>query len=72
MSHFEITLYSVKDLQRIFSASRSSIYRWVGQEGFPSPIVVGPAEKRGSTVRWRSDEIQAYIDALPREKILDV
>jgi predicted DNA-binding transcriptional regulator AlpA len=72
MSHSEIILYSVKDLQRIFSTSRSSVYRLVGQSGFPASVVVGPADKRGAAVRWRSDEIQAYIDALPREKVLDV
>ncbi|CAB4190054.1 Helix-turn-helix domain containing protein [uncultured Caudovirales phage] len=72
MSHSEIILYSVKDLQRIFSTSRSSVYRLVGQGGFPASVVVGPADKRGAAVRWRSDEIQAYIDTLPREKVLDV
>jgi len=68
MSHSEMTLYSVKDLQRIFSMSRSSVYRMINREGFPKPVVVGPSDKKGSSARWRSDEMQAYIDALPREK----
>jgi hypothetical protein len=44
----------------------------IGRDGFPASVVVGPADKRGSAARWRSDEVQAYIEALPREKILDV
>lgn len=70
MSHSDLTLYSVKDLQRIFSMSRSSIYRMMERDGFPKPVVVGPSDKRGSAARWRSDEIHAYIDNLPREKDL--
>jgi len=70
MSHSDLLLYSVKDLQRIFSMSRSSVYRMLDREGFPKPVVVGPSDKRGSSARWRSDEVQAYIDALPREKDL--
>lgn len=70
MSHSDFMLYSVKDLQRIFSMSRSSVYRMLDREGFPKPVVVGPSDKRGSSARWRSDEVQAYIDALPREKDL--
>ena len=70
MSHSDLTLYSVKDLQRIFSMSRSSIYRMIEREGFPKQVVVGPSDKRGSAARWRSDEVQAYIESLPREKDL--
>lgn len=70
MSPSDLILYSVKDLQRIFSMSRSSVYRMVDRPGFPRPVVVGPSDKRGSAARWRSDEIQSYIDALPREKDL--
>lgn len=70
MSHSEVTLHSVKDLQRIFSLSRSSVYRMVERPGFPKPVVVGPSDKRGSAARWRSDEINAYIDTLPRGKDL--
>ena len=72
MSHSEVTLHNVKDLQRIFNLSRSSVYRMIGREGFPSSVIVGPADKRGSAARWRSDEVQAYIDTLPREKTFDV
>ena len=72
MSHSEIILHNVKDLQRIFNLSRSSVYRMIGREGFPASVIVGPADKRGSAARWRSDEVQAYIDTLPREKTIDV
>lgn len=68
MSHSDITLYSVKDLQRIFSLSRSSIYRMLERPEFPRPVVVGPSDKKNSASRWRSDEVQDYINQLPREK----
>lgn len=68
MSHSDIILYSVKDLQRIFSLSRSSIYRMLERPEFPRPVVVGPVDKQNAAARWRSDEIQGYIDRLPREK----
>ena len=68
MSHSEVTLYSIKDLQRVFGVSRSSMYRMSNREDFPKPVVLGPTDSRGASIRWRSDEINAFIDTLPREK----
>lgn len=68
MSHSDLTLYASKDLQRIFGLSRSSLYRMVNREGFPKPVVLGPIDSRGAAIRWRSDEVHAFIETLPREK----
>jgi predicted DNA-binding transcriptional regulator AlpA len=72
MSHSNVTLYSVKDLQDLFSLSRSSVYRIINRDEFPKAVVLGPTDKRNSASRWRSDEVQAYIETLPREKTFDV
>ncbi|MCY3584285.1 MAG: AlpA family phage regulatory protein [Acidimicrobiaceae bacterium] len=39
---------------------RSEIYRRLDSGDFPEPVRIGRA------VRWRSDDIAAWIDALPR------
>jgi predicted DNA-binding transcriptional regulator AlpA len=70
MSHSDYTLLSVKDLQALFSMSRSSVYRMLERPGFPKPFVLGPTDQKGSSSRWRSDEVRAYIETLPREKSL--
>ena len=74
MSHSNPTKYhllTVKDLQGILGLSRSSVYRFIEREGFPKPVVLGPADSRGASIRWRSDEIEAYLDTLPRGKSLE-
>jgi predicted DNA-binding transcriptional regulator AlpA len=68
MSHSDLVLYTAKDLQRLFALSRSSLYRLLHREDFPKPVVLGPADKRGGSIRWRSDEVHTYIQTLPREK----
>jgi predicted DNA-binding transcriptional regulator AlpA len=68
MSHSDLVLYTAKDLQRLFGMSRSSLYRMLNRENFPKPVVLGPADSRGGAIRWRSDEVHAYIETLPREK----
>jgi predicted DNA-binding transcriptional regulator AlpA len=68
MSHSDLILYATKDLQRIFGLSRSSLYRMVNREDFPKPVVLGPSDSRGASIRWRSDEVHAFIETLPREK----
>lgn len=67
----ELRLFTVKDLQVIFRLSRSSIYRLIQRDEFPKPVVIGPADKKSSSIRWREDEINAFIDNLPRGKVLE-
>lgn len=71
MSHSELLLYTVKDLQRIFGLSRSSVYRMIARDDFPRPVILGPSDKRGAAARWRSDEIMTFIGTLPREKLVE-
>lgn len=74
MSHSNLTSYhllTVKDLQGILGLSRSSVYRLTAREEFPKPVVLGPEDSRGAAIRWRSDEIEAYINSLPRGKSLE-
>ena len=41
--------------------SRSSIYRLMRSGLFPEPIKIGPR-----AVRWKSSEIEAYLEGRPR------
>lgn len=70
MSHSDqsFKLLSTKDLQEMLCVGRSSIYRLAAREDFPKPVILGPADRKGSAARWRLDEIQAWIENLPREK----
>ncbi len=54
-------LLTLREVIRMTSLSRSTIYTQVASRAFPRPIRVGA---RG--VRWRADEIQAWIDSRPR------
>lgn len=40
---------------------RSTLWRAVKAARFPQPLVLG-----SRSIRWRSDEIEAWIDARPR------
>lgn len=42
--------------------SRSSIYRLVKREACPQPVVIG-----GGRVRWRSHEIEEWLNSLPNQ-----
>ena len=56
-----VVLLTLQEVKRQVSMSRSSIYAQMAVGAFPRPIRVGA---RG--VRWRADEIQAWIDSRPR------
>ena len=51
-------LQEVKDLVGL---SRSAIYRNMREGRFPTPIKIG-----GGAVRWRSDEMEQYVESRPR------
>ena len=50
-----------KAICSIFNVSRATLERQISEGRFPKPYKLG---KR--TVRWRSDELEAYINNLPR------
>ena len=56
-----ILLLTIDDVMRLTGyKSRSSIYRLVRQQRCPPPVVIG-----GGRVRWRSGEIEHWLQALP-------
>ena len=56
-----VVLWTLQEVMRVTSLSRSTIYARMAAGEFPRPIRVGA---RG--VRWRADEIMAWIDSRPR------
>ena len=60
----EFRLLSVRQVAELFDAGQSTILEWVrkGRYEFPKPIKVG------RLTRWRSDELQAWIEARQRAK----
>jgi prophage regulatory protein len=54
-------LLTIDDVMRLTGyRSRSSIYRLVRQQRCPAPVVIG-----GGRVRWRSGEIEHWLQGLP-------
>ena len=49
------------EVEQLTALSTSSIYRAMRQADFPEPLRVSQR-----SVRWRSDEIAAWIDRRPR------
>ena len=54
-------LLRLRDVLAITGRSRSSIYRDMEAGRFPEPVRLSP-----NAVAWREDDVQAWIDALPR------
>ena len=57
----------IGEIAEKLGVSRSTIYKWVEEKNFPSPVVFGDA-KKNSTVRWLGTDIQEWIDQRPRAK----
>lgn len=51
-----------KDVEKVTTLSRSSIYRKMQEGTFPRPIRLG-----GSSIGWRADDIQQWIDERAQE-----
>ena len=49
-----------REVEKITGMSRSSIYRLMHEDEFPSPVRVGPA-----AVRWKASAIMAWIESRP-------
>ncbi|WP_420443890.1 helix-turn-helix transcriptional regulator [Candidatus Poriferisodalis sp.] len=54
-------LLSRTQIERLTGLSCSSLYRAMRRGEFPEPLRIGHR-----SVRWRADEIQAWIDGRPR------
>ncbi|MHB1304442.1 MAG: helix-turn-helix transcriptional regulator [Acidiphilium sp.] len=56
-------LLTIDDVMRLTGyKSRSSIYRRMRDQDFPRPVVLG-----GGRIRWRSDEIDQWLQSLPTQ-----
>jgi len=56
-------LLTIDEVMRLTGyRSRSSIYRLVRQNRCPPPVVIG-----GGRVRWRSGEIEHWLQGLPSQ-----
>ncbi|MBO9511686.1 AlpA family phage regulatory protein [Erythrobacter sp. A6_0] len=51
-------LLDIREVQRLNSLSRASIYRGVAAGTFPKPIQLTPAGRR---VAWREADVQAWL-----------
>lgn len=54
------TLLRRRDVEAACSLSRSAIYAKLQRGDFPAPVRIGP-----QGVRWRSTDIQAWIESRP-------
>ena len=57
----EYALLSIGELEKLVCLTRSGIYARIRANGFPRPLQIGPR-----CVRWREDEVRAWLDNLPR------
>ena len=49
------------EVEKWLALSRSSVYRLMREGILPEPIRIGPR-----AVRWKSSEIEAYLESRPR------
>ena len=54
------TLIGRQEVERMVGLSRSTIYDAMRRGDFPLPLKVGP-----KAVRWRSSEIEAWVESRP-------
>ena len=51
----EIKLYKVKQLEQILNISKSTLWQWVKQDKFPTPI------KRVGSTFWKAEDVDEWI-----------
>ena len=54
-------LLRLSDVIEAVCLSKPTIYRLIKDRGFPQPVRIGPR-----AVRWRADEIDAWVEGRPR------
>jgi len=52
----EVKLYRASQLYKMLNISNSTLYLWVKQNKFPTPI------KRGGSTFWKADEVNSWIE----------
>ena len=51
----DIKLYKVKQLEKILNISKSTLWQWVKQDKFPTPI------KRVGSTFWKAEDVDEWI-----------
>jgi predicted DNA-binding transcriptional regulator AlpA len=55
-----MNLFTIRELMAYLRVkSRSTIYRWMADSGFPSPIRLG--DGYGSAARWRQRDVDEWL-----------
>jgi predicted DNA-binding transcriptional regulator AlpA len=62
----ETRLLSRPEVLQMVNLSYQTIWRMMREGKFPAPFRIGPWEN--SPIRWDSGEVQAWVDALPRQE----
>ena len=62
----EKALLTRKEVSALVGLSNTMIYKLIGQDLFPRPLKISPG-----AVRWKKDEVMAYIESLPRTNALE-
>ncbi|MDT6941809.1 AlpA family transcriptional regulator [Brucella pseudogrignonensis] len=60
-SPINFRLLALPEVMRLTGLGRATIYKWMSEGRFPQSLKLG-----GSSVRWRSDEMEYWISTLPR------
>ena len=60
-------LINVKEVERLTSLRRQTIYNKMRHEGFPRPVKIGP-----KGVRWWAGEVETWLRSRPRVRISGV
>lgn len=65
----EYVLLRVAEVSGWLNVSKSTIYKWVKDGTFPSPIILGEeVSAKNHASRWVKSEIEEWLDARPRGK----
>ncbi len=56
-------LLTVREVEKRLSMSHATLYRLMNAGRFPKPLNLGPQVRR-----WRSDEVEAWLEARSEER----
>jgi predicted DNA-binding transcriptional regulator AlpA len=54
-----------KEVAKLLSVSRATIWRWYTIGHFPAPINLGPTQGAKGCHGWRESDVLAWLDARP-------
>ena len=65
-SHSNKLLLRVGELSDWLGVSRSTIYKWVKEDRFPEPLILGQSDGKRSASRWKTSEVVEWLKTRPR------